>query len=262
LNLQSARLPSFHNGSPENIGGPDEGGVESVTMKLWQQKIWIWFIFGAACGVAVSAATFALITPCVRISPNVLHEFKPGMTLKEVEAIIGGPQGFYDGITGVQSNAPPWKGDWSWVGSEGEVVIYPNNAQRVEKASFYSIRILSQDKGQLVWERLTRGVLRDVNLQTPYAEMLYGAVFTLFLAIPLTVVISTWKGRFNWALGTVMIIGTCASLSFVLIAMFTMSAGELSLSGLLLGAGGTGLIVFCLGGLFGIVTRKPRRVLP
>jgi hypothetical protein len=198
LNLQSARLPSFHNGSPENIGGPDEGGVESVTMKLWQQKIWIWFIFGAACGVAVSAATFALITPCVRISPNVLHEFKPGMTLKEVEAIIGGPQGFYDGITGVQSNAPPWKGDWSWVGSEGEVVIYPNNAQRVEKASFYSIRILSQDKGQLVWERLTRGVLRDVNLQTPYAEMLYGAVFTLFLAIPLTVVISTWKGRFNW----------------------------------------------------------------
>jgi hypothetical protein len=78
----------------------------------------------------------------VRIDQGTCDQIKPGMTLKEVEDILGGPPGFY-GVTGVQSEAPPSKEGWSWVSRRWEIVVHLDGNQKVTSAKCYRVKPLN-----------------------------------------------------------------------------------------------------------------------
>jgi hypothetical protein len=93
--------------------------------------------------IALGLVLFALpgCAKTVRIDQETCDKIKPGMTLKEVEDIIGGPPGFY-GVVGVQSEAPSSKDGWSWVSRRWEIVVHLNNNQKVMRAKCYRVRPL------------------------------------------------------------------------------------------------------------------------
>jgi hypothetical protein len=117
----------------------------------------------AVGGVLICIFFVLLFIPVVLITPESCARIKPGMTKTQVEAILGGPPDWYDGVGGVQfgAEAPIGKGEagLDWLASDGDLVVLFDGNGCVVKADFYHIQVLDYDLWSLVVERLTRCTL-------------------------------------------------------------------------------------------------------
>src|SRR5262245_7610767 len=113
-----------------------------------------------AIAVAIILATVAALRLCVplaRINQSACDQIQLGMTVDEAGAVIGGPPGWYDGVWGVRTDAPPpYKDQPSWIGSQGEIILRLDAEGRVAEAQFYPGQVLNRSFATFLWERLTR----------------------------------------------------------------------------------------------------------
>jgi hypothetical protein len=79
--------------------------------------------------------------PDLRIGPELCELVRPGMTVAEVEAAIGGPPGFYEGTVGVAyvpgTGPRSYKTDQSWSGRRGTVEVQFDAAGKAVKATWH-----------------------------------------------------------------------------------------------------------------------------
>jgi hypothetical protein len=96
------------------------------------------FFWCALAVFALSLCAWLIWRPGISIEPETCDKIKPGMTMKEVETILGGTPGFY-GISGVQSVAPARKEGWRWVSRRWEIVVMLDENKRVKTANCYRV---------------------------------------------------------------------------------------------------------------------------
>jgi hypothetical protein len=103
------------------------------------------------------AALLAFLIPVARINSATCARIRPGMTEEQAIAIVGVPPGWYDGVGGVSSDAPGYKGyKPTWVALGGEIVVDLDESGRVSQATFYRTETLSWSPVAFFWERFTR----------------------------------------------------------------------------------------------------------
>jgi hypothetical protein len=215
-------------------------------------------------GVGVSL----LYWPVARIDQSTCDQIQPGMTVSEVEAIIGGPNGWYDGVQAIDTALPDmWptfhremQRDYLfWIGSQGELIVRQDAQGRVAEAAFHPRKILSHDLDDERKERLSRNLFRE----NPFCvNAAYGASISLwFVAGPLVLVLvalqmsTTERGP-----GVLLFCGTIICLLFILLAtllLATLLSGtpritlyEVRWFGFQLGAWVTALVLFGAATLF------------
>jgi hypothetical protein len=142
--------------------------------KFRKPILWSLLIVG---GVLLCAFALFLSTPLAAIDQETRDRIKAGMTLADVQAIIGGPPGLYDGVWGMRTDAPVFKGaaGRQWVGSRGELFVWLSGfgEARVTGADFYPGEVTRRDLVRLVGERLTR----DTAHAAEVGSFLYGCLF-------------------------------------------------------------------------------------
>ncbi len=205
-------------------------------------------------GVGLTAViVFAMCMPVVRIAPETCAEIRPGMEIEEVEKIIGGRPGAYDGVWGWQSGAPHGK-VWqvqSWISSQGEIAVEVDGSLRVARAGYYPIRIKGQNQTEFVWERLTRGVFRDLSRQ--HRDMAYGIVAALIVAVVFVgIAFLGWEVRALRAVDLLLIVAIALSLTALVL-------GVDEVSWMLTTAGATGIALSCAGGIFYLLLPRSHR---
>jgi hypothetical protein len=93
------------------------------------------------------AAAGLLLTPVVRIDEETAHRIRPGLTMSEVEAIIGASPGWHDGFVGIRASLPGYKSEWlpdvrhnnpeEWFGRNGAILVWFDKQGRVLTATYY-----------------------------------------------------------------------------------------------------------------------------
>jgi hypothetical protein len=107
--------------------------------------------------VFVVAVVLWFFKPIASINSATCARIQPGMTEEQAHDIVGAPPGWYDGVGGIRTDAPAYKGyKPSWVGLRGEIVVDLDESGRVEQAAFYSGEILGWSPINCLWERFTR----------------------------------------------------------------------------------------------------------
>jgi ABC-type Fe3+-siderophore transport system permease subunit len=128
--------------------------------------------------VFVVAILLAVLRPVAKITPATCERIRPGMTEQEAFQLVGVPPGWYDGVGGISTNAPAFKGYKPfWVGAGGEMVVDLDDSGRVTKATFYPAKALDWSFGDRLWERLTR--MRFLGLSLPQRSTAFLAGTTL-----------------------------------------------------------------------------------
>ena len=109
-------------------------------------------------------AAMLLISPVARIDRETCGRIQPGMTLKEVQQIIGALDGWHDGVAGMTTDPTPLDvashkqpGFRHWWGSRGEILIEFDDRDRVRRAQFSPAKEVVRHWSVFVWQRLTRG---------------------------------------------------------------------------------------------------------
>ena len=129
----------------------------------------------------VATMGYLLSVPVVAVTAATRDAIQPGMTLKEVEAVVGGPPGWYDGISswnGIPGH--PIGYEPHWVTSTGQLVLEMDANARVTAAIFAPTRIGSQDLADMCFERLTRGADRPtINISLIALAVIFAAVLWL-----------------------------------------------------------------------------------
>jgi hypothetical protein len=124
--------------------------------KLTTRRVIVWsvilLIIGAIC--------YPLFTPLVDISQESVSRIEVGMALEQVEEIMGGREGIYDGLTGWGETGGFGKGSHGWHGLAGGVEVFLDRDNRVARKQLCNITSRSIDTAQLIWERLSRGIFR------------------------------------------------------------------------------------------------------
>ncbi len=113
----------------------------------------------AVGGVLLCIFFVLLYIPLVRITPGNFARIQRGMTQKQVEAILGGPPGHYDGVGVLEFPAghPPDKErGLEWSAIDGDVYVVFDGNGCVFNATFYPSTAISQDLWSFVVERITR----------------------------------------------------------------------------------------------------------
>lgn len=114
---------------------------------------------GGSLLVVTGLVAAMLAWPVARISPGVAAKIRPGMTLEEVERVVGGPPGRYDGVRSVSTNAPfimGTDGRREWTGEQGTLVVMPDENGCVSDVAFYPAAAVERDAWGFCIERLTR----------------------------------------------------------------------------------------------------------
>jgi hypothetical protein len=108
-----------------------------------------------------------LFTPVAGINSATCARIRPGMTEQQAHDIVGVPPGWYDGVGGIRTDAPGYKGyKPSWKGLRGEILIDLDDSGRVAQATFYSGDILSWSPTSCLWERFTRIKYASLSLSS------------------------------------------------------------------------------------------------
>lgn len=106
-------------------------------------------------GVAVIVAMLNL--PMARIDAETAARIRPGMTIEEAAAIIGVPEGNYDGVISMYTDRPLTKGYYpEWMGTKGVILLSLDLHERVAQCDFYPGRDVAHSWRVLAMERLTR----------------------------------------------------------------------------------------------------------
>jgi hypothetical protein len=97
----------------------------------------IWF----ACMLLGGMFTYFIFTPLVSVRQETCDAIRPGMTLLEVSAIVGGPPGSYDGIQsyGMLSANIPEPPYWYWLSEQGIITVKYDKENRVASATHIPI---------------------------------------------------------------------------------------------------------------------------
>jgi hypothetical protein len=217
-----------------------------------------------AIATAVLLASVAVVLFCVpvaRIDQATCDLIRPGMTVGEAEAIIGGISGWYDGVTGIDDDSPGEKGyKPHWIGSKGSIILKLedelDHQGRVAEAKFYPGKVLSRSVSMLVWERLTRNAFGTGRTDL-VIEVGNGFFLGLVVTCPLVVValLLFHQGAVGWAYGF-CVLGAVLSLALLILAVGVISTTVVEDGFSLLGASSSGLIGFSVGCIF-TGRRKP-----
>jgi hypothetical protein len=85
------------------------------------------------------------------------------MRVQEVEEIIGAPPGWYDGVYGIAGSLGH-EDDKDrrriWVGQDGKIVVVFDFNGRVGAAEFSKVQVIAREPLAMIWERVTRGLLK------------------------------------------------------------------------------------------------------
>jgi hypothetical protein len=215
-------------------------------------------IFGIAAVVVVaSGAVVLLCIPVAHIDQSTCDQIRPGMTVGEAEAIIGASPGWYDGVWGIRTNSPGYKGyKPHWVGNQGEIILDLDEQDRVARAQFYPGHVLHQSISTLVGERLTRSAFGTGRTDL-VIEVSKGALLGLLMAGSLVLVALLWRGQglAVCAYG-LCVLGAILSLGVLILTIGIVSGTASKLAYFLLGGGSSGLVSFAVGV---VLTRRPRR---
>lgn len=204
----------------------------------------------ASAGLLVAVAILLLCVPVVRINKKACDQIRPGITLPEAEEIIGGPPKWYDGVWGIRTDSPGYKGYRPfWVGSQGEIIVELDEQGRVSNARFYPGEVLNRSVSAFVWERWTRNGFGTGRTDL-VVEGIDGVCFGLLLAMPLVMIAlllrsSGWK---SCAYG-LCVLGAMFSLAFIILAIGVGASTMRHPSFWPLGAGASGLGLFVLGSI-------------
>jgi hypothetical protein len=120
------------------------------------------YLYPAVLLLLFGAIAIAASRPVLDVSEHAADRIRAGMTLLEVEGIIVGSPGVYDGIEA-------WSGGvrvesdretvLSWISSNGEIAVWPSEGG-VGRCRFAEISVKQQSHLARFVERLTRGGLR------------------------------------------------------------------------------------------------------
>ena len=124
-----------------------------------------------------------LFAPIASINSRACARIRPGMTVEQVQDILGVPPGRYDGVQNISTSAPWYKGyhPEKWVGIRGELLVDLDEAHRVAQANFYPGRVTDWSPGGYVWERFTRIRYSRFSLPGRIALFLTSLAGTVFL---------------------------------------------------------------------------------
>src|SRR5262245_52237781 len=79
--------------------------------------------------------------PDLRIAPELCDLMRPDMTAPEVEAVIGGPPGFFEGTIGVSyvpgTGPRSYKTDRAWTGRQGTIEVQFDDTGKATKATWH-----------------------------------------------------------------------------------------------------------------------------
>ena len=115
----------------------------------------VWFV---SLLVSIVGIVFWFSIPAAHINAGTCAHIRPSMAQEEVDEIVGAPPGWYDGVGGINSGAPAYKGDDAaiWVGLGGELVVELDTTGQVAQATFYSGKVSNWSPGEFLWERCTK----------------------------------------------------------------------------------------------------------
>jgi hypothetical protein len=117
-------------------------------------------ILWAVSLIIIGAIAYPLFTPLVDISSESFSRIEPGMTLEEVERIMGGPEGHYDGMTRWPMTDGLGKGSHGWYGLAGGFEVHLDGDGRVTRKRLCKITSIEMNLAALIVERLSRGIFR------------------------------------------------------------------------------------------------------
>lgn len=117
--------------------------------------------------VFLFAVLLWFITPVASINSATCERIRPGMTEQQAQEIVGTPPGWYDGVGGISTNAPGYKGYKPyWIGFRGEIRVDLDYSGRVTQAEFYPANSLHWSPVDCLWERFTRITYAGLSLPT------------------------------------------------------------------------------------------------
>jgi hypothetical protein len=132
--------------------------------------------------LVVAGLVTPLCVPAVHIDQATGDRIRPGMTLGEVAAVVGGPPGWYEGVRGMMVSGPPSKGyDPSWYGGRGVIVVRLDGDDRVAEAGFYPGQVTERSAVRWAAERWTRNALGTGRVDLA-DQAVGGVAFGLLLA--------------------------------------------------------------------------------
>lgn len=127
-----------------------------------------------------------VLTPVVRVDSETCGRILPGMTEHEAEEAVGVPPGWYDGVGGIGTGSPGYKGyKPSWVGLRGEILVDLDESGRVAAATYYPAKWVDYSPLALLWERFNR--VRFLGISTTRRCIAFVAA-TLLAAVPICIV--------------------------------------------------------------------------
>jgi hypothetical protein len=216
-------------------------------------RVYGWQMRSFAITVALLLAGVAGVFVCVplaHIDQPTCDQIQPGMTVAEAEEIIGGKPGWYDGVWGIRTNSPDYKGyKPCWVGTQGEIILELDKEERIVQARFYPGQVIAQSISKMVWERLTRNAFgtgrTDLVIETGKG-LFTGVVLTGSLVT--SVVYWRRHGAVLWPY-FVCLLGAIGSLALLILGIGVVLSvpTEASLPFRLLGGSASSLACFIVG---------------
>ena len=126
-------------------------------MKNWLSRRPAYWLLPALVAAAL------VVMPVARIDRSTAERIRPGMSLSDVERLVGASHGCHDGIVNYESTAPFHKHGWvpgrpwqqvAWVGTKGEILVSFDAGGKVTSAGFYEGHATERSFRYLLVERL------------------------------------------------------------------------------------------------------------
>jgi hypothetical protein len=108
--------------------------------------------------IAAIAIVILLCVPVVRTDQSTCGKIRPGMTLEDARAIIGGEEGTYDGMNSYSGDCAKYSKGYfpTWVSIDGMIVLETDSDGRIFEAKFIPISRVGFSPFTWAFDRITR----------------------------------------------------------------------------------------------------------